>query len=203
MINVLSYIFFALLGISSLCVVLLQNTFFALLFLILSFLLTSILLFFLECEFLALILIIIYVGAVAVLLLFVLMMLETKLKSLSKDIIKYFPFGIFINGIFFFELMGLITNSFSIDLNSHSYFFNTYLNWYKKLDAITDLEVYGQLLYTQYVLQVLIVGLILFLALVGVIFLTSNRNSKTFKSQTSFCQLSRNYLEQNPKQILL
>lgn len=101
MINVLSYIFFALLGISSLCVVLLQNTFFALLFLILSFLLTSILLFFLECEFLALILIIIYVGAVAVLLLFVLMMLETKLKSLSKDIIKYFPFGIFINEFFF------------------------------------------------------------------------------------------------------
>lgn len=203
MINVLSYIFFALLGISSLCVVLLQNTFFALLFLILSFLLTSILLFFLECEFLALILIIIYVGAVAVLLLFVLMMLETKLKSLSKDMIKYFPFGIFINGIFFFELVSLITNNFSINLNSQSSFFNHYVNWYKKLDAITDLEVYGQLLYTQFVLQVLIVGLILFLALVGVIFLTSNRNSKTFKSQTSFCQLSRNYLEQNSNQILL
>jgi NADH-quinone oxidoreductase subunit J len=203
MINVLSYMFFALLGISSLCVVLLQNTFFALLFLILSFLLTSILLFFLECEFLALILIIIYVGAVAVLLLFVLMMLETKLKSLSKDIIKYFPFGIFINGIFFFELVSLITNCFSIDLNSQSYFFNTYVNWYKKLDALTDLEVYGQLLYTQFVLQVLIVGLILFLVLVGVIYLTSNRTSKSFKSQTSFCQLSRNYLEQNPNQILL
>ena len=113
MINVLSYSLFFLLGFSSLCVIFLQNTFFALLFLILSFLLTSILLFFLECEFLALILVIIYVGAVAVLLLFVLIMLETKLKSFSKDVVRYFPFGIFLNGIFFFELVSLINKSFS------------------------------------------------------------------------------------------
>ena len=203
MLNVLSYTFLFLLGTSSLCVVLLQNTFFALLFLILSFLLTSVILFFLECEFLALILIIVYVGAVAVLLLFVLMMLETKLKSLSKDIIRYFPFGVFINGIFFFELFNLINKSFSKNLSSSSSFFDNYLNWYLKLDALTDLEVYGQLLYTQFVLQVLIVGLILFLALVGVVFLVSKPLSSNNKSQTSFCQLSRSYLEQNSNQILL
>ena len=81
MINVLSYVFFFLLGLSSLCVVLLQNTFFALLFLILSFVLTSVILFFLECEFLALMLIIIYVGAVAVLLLFVLIKIWQTLLS--------------------------------------------------------------------------------------------------------------------------
>lgn len=204
MINVLSYFFFTLLCVSSLCVVLLQNTFFALLFLILSFLLTSIILFFLECEFLALILIVIYVGAVAVLLLFVLMMLETKLKNLSKDIVLYFPFGVFINGVFFFELANLISKSFS-ETNAYSgnFSFNSYLNWYNILDSLTDLEVYGQLLYTQFVLQVLIVGLILFLALVGVIFLTTKPIYKSFKSQTSFCQLSRSYLGQNPKQILL
>jgi NADH-quinone oxidoreductase subunit J len=203
MINVLSYTFLFLLGTSSLCVVLLQNTFFALLFLILSFLLTSVILFFLECEFLALILIIVYVGAVAVLLLFVLMMLETKLKSLSKDIIRYFPFGVFINGIFFFELLNLILNNFSKNSYNGSSFFNSYLNWYCKLDSLTDLEVYGQLLYTQFVLQVLIVGLILFLALVGVVFLISKPLSTNLKSQTSFCQLSRSYLEQNSSQILL
>jgi NADH-quinone oxidoreductase subunit J len=165
--------------------------------------LTSIILFFLECEFLALILIIIYVGAVAVLLLFVLMMLETKLKNLSKDIILYFPFGVFINGIFFFELANLISRSFNENSYSNSFSFNSYLNWYNVLDSLTDIEVYGQLLYTQFVLQVLIVGLILFLALVGVIFLTTKPIYKSFKSQTSFCQLSRNYLEQNSKQILL
>jgi len=148
-------------------------------------------------------LIIIYVGAVAVLLLFVLMMLETKLKNLSKDIIVYFPFGIFINGVFFFELANLISRSFNDNLYASSFSFNTHLNWYHVLDSLIDVEVYGQLLYTQFVLQVLIVGLILFLALVGVVFLTTKPLYKNFKSQTSFCQLSRNYLEQNSGQILL
>lgn len=202
MINVLSHGLFFLLGFSSLCVVFLQNTFFALLFLIFSFVLTSIILFFLECEFLALILIIIYVGAVAVLLLFVLMMLETKLKSLSKDIVKYFPFGVFISGVFFFQFVKLISNSFSDNSYSQSVSLNSYSNWYQGLDSITDLEVYGQLLYTQFVFQVLIVGLILFLSLVGVVFLTKSTHTK-FKPQTSFCQLSRSYIEQNPSQILL
>ena len=203
MINVLSYFFFILLCFSSLCVVLLQNTFFALLFLILSFLLTSVLLFFLECEFLALILVIVYVGAVAVLLLFVLMMLETKLKNLFKDIIIYFPFGIFINGIFFFELSNLILKSFNCNPYTKSFFFNSHLNWYNLLDLLIDLEVYGELLYTQFVLQLLIVGLILFLTLVGIIFLTINFFYINSKGQTSFCQLSRNYFEQNSGQILL
>ena len=203
MINVLSYFFLIILSISSLSIVLLQNTFFALLFLILSFLLVSILLFFLECEFLALILIIIYVGAVAVLLLFVLMMLETKLKNLSKNIMIYFPFGVFINGIFFLEIVNLISNSFSVNEYNNSFFLNSYLNWYSRLDALIDLEVYGQILYTQFVLQFLIVGLILFLALVGTVFLTIKPIYKNFRSQTSFCQLSRNYIEQNSNQILL
>nr|YP_009317756.1 NADH dehydrogenase subunit 6 [Navicula ramosissima]AOY40398.1 NADH dehydrogenase subunit 6 [Navicula ramosissima] len=203
MINVLSYGLFFLLGFSSLCVVFLQNTFFALLFLIFSFLLTSIILFFFECEFLALILIIIYVGAVAVLLLFVLMMLETKLKNLSKDIITYFPFGVFITGVFFYQFMNLISNSFSSNAYFQSFSSNNSFNWYQNLDSITDLEVYGQLLYTQFVFQVLIVGLVLFLSLVGVVYLTSKSNNKNFKTQTSFCQLSRSYLEQNPNQILL
>ena len=203
MINVLSYGLFFLLGFSSLCVVFLQNTFFALLFLIFSFLLTSIILFFFECEFLALILIIIYVGAVAVLLLFVLMMLETKLKNLSKDIITYFPFGVFITGVFFYQFMNLISNSFSSNAYFQSFSSNNSFNWYQNLDSTTDLEVYGQLLYTQFVFQVLIVGLVLFLSLVGVVYLTSKSNNKNFKTQTSFCQLSRSYLEQNPNQILL
>ena len=203
MINVLLYGLFFLLGFSSLCVIFLQNTFFALLFLIFSFLLTSIILFFLECEFLALILIIIYVGAVAVLLLFVLMMLETKLKSLSKDILTYFPFGVFITGVFFIQFINLISNNFSSNAYSGSFSSNNSVNWYQNLDSITDLEVYGQLLYTQFVFQVLIVGLILFLSLVGVVYLTSKSSTPNFKTQASFCQLSRSYLEQNPDQILL
>jgi NADH-quinone oxidoreductase subunit J len=203
MINVLSYFFLTLLCISSVCVVLVQNTFFALLFLILSFFLTSIVLFLLELEFLGLILIIIYVGAVAVLLLFVLMMLETKLKDFSQNIFVYFPFGAFINGILLVELFYIISTNFNENVQHNNFTFNNYFNWYIVLDSLTDLEIYGQLLYTQYVLQVLVAGLILFLALVGVIFLITNPIKPPFKSQTSFCQLSRNYLNQNPSQILL
>lgn len=203
MVNVLSYFFLTLLCISSLSVVLVQNTFFALLFLILSFFLTSIVFFLLELEFLGLILITIYVGAVAVLLLFVLMMLETKLKDFSKNIFVYFPFGVFINGIFLFELVSVISKSFNENVYHESFTFNSYLNWYMVLDSLTDLEIYGQLLYTQYVLQVLVAGLILFLALVGVIFLITKPIQKSFKSQTSFCQLSRSYLNQNSSQVLL
>lgn len=203
MINVLSYFFLTLLCISSVCVVLVQNTFFALLFLILSFFLMSIVLFLLELEFLGLIIIIIYVGAVAVLLLFVLMMLETKLKDFSQNIFVYFPFGVFINGILLVELFYIISKNFNENVHHNNFTFNNYFNWYIVLDSLTDLEIYGQLLYTQYVLQVLVAGLILFLALVGVIFLITNPIKKTFKSQTSFCQLSRSYLNQNPSQILL
>lgn len=203
MINVLSYFFLTLLCISSVCVVLVQNTFFALLFLILSFFLTSIVLFLLELEFLGLILIIIYVGAVAVLLLFVLMMLETKLKDFSQNIYVYFPFGVFINGILLVELFYIISKNFNENVQHSNFTFNNYFNWYIVLDSLADLEIYGQLLYTQYVLQVLVAGLILFLALVGVIFLITNPIKKTFKSQTSFCQLSRSYLNQNSSQILL
>ena len=130
-------------------------------------------------------------------------MLETKLKNFSKNILRYFPFGIFITGVFFFEFVSLVNKSFSPNLYFNGSFLNSYSNWYVKLDSITDLEVYGQLLYTQFVLQVLIVGLILFLALVGVIFLTSKPAYQSNKNKSSFCQLSRNYLEQNSNQILL
>ena len=146
MVNVLLHLFFILLCISSLCVVVFQNTFFALLFLVLSFLLTSIILFFLECEFLALMLVIIYVGAIATLLLFVLMMLQTKLKNLSRNIIVYFPFGIIINSIFFFEFSNLVSRNFYNNLYTNSFSFNTILNWYSILDSLLDLEIYGHLL---------------------------------------------------------
>jgi len=193
MLNVLSYFFFSLLCISSLCIILMQNTFFALLFLILSFFFTAIILLIFELEFLGLIFLVIYVGAVAVLLLFVLMMLETKLKNFYTNIFLYFPLGSFINAIFFFEMLYTISNSFNTNCYYNCFTFNHYLNWYNILDTLTDLETYGQFLYIHCVLHVLIVGLILFLALIGIIFLLTKPMDRIFKSQTSFCQLSRSY----------
>ncbi len=194
MLNILFYFFSIVLLFSSLTVVVSYNSIVSVLFLILSFLVSSVLLLLLECEFLALIIVTVYVGAVAVLFIFVLMMLETKLTNLNKNFLLYFPFGVFINCLFFFEIMSSILNNFS----SNPYFFSSnflhinYLTWYGKLDALTDVEVFGQMLYTHFVLQFLIVGFILFLALVGVVYLVSNSINKSPKNQTVFYQLSRN-----------
>lgn len=130
-------------------------------------------------------------------------MLETKLKSFSKDVIRYFPFGVFINGILLVELISLVNKTFSRNGFLQYDASNCYSNWYNLLDSFTEIEVYGHLLYSQFVLQVLIVGLILFLSLVGVIFLTSKQVFSNTKNQTSFCQLSRSYLDQDSSQILL
>jgi NADH-quinone oxidoreductase subunit J len=63
--------------------------FFLLLFLVSSFIFASFILFLLECEFLALLFIVVYVGAIAILFLFAIMMLESKFKNLSKNLFKY------------------------------------------------------------------------------------------------------------------
>ena len=191
MLNLLFYFFSIVLLLSALSVVLTHNSIVSVLFLVLSFLISSILLILLECEFLALMLIIIYVGAVAILFLFVLMMLETKLKNLNKNIFLYFPFGVFINIIFFIEITSSISNNFLSNPYVNNFLYNIYCSWYGKVDSLTDIEVFGHILYTQYVLQFLVVGFILFLALVGVVFLTSTP-IKNYKTQIVFYQLSRN-----------
>lgn len=191
MLNLLFYFYSILLLLSALAVVLTYNSIVSVLYLVLCFLISSILLILLECEFLALMLIIIYVGAVAILFLFVLMMLETKLKNLNKNIFLYFPFGVFINIIFCIEITNSISNSFLSNPYTNNFLYNTYCSWYGKIDALTDIQVFGSILYTQYVLQFLVVGFVLFLALVGVVFLTSNP-MKSYKNQVVFYQLSRN-----------
>ena len=191
MLNLLFYFFSIILLLSALAVVLTHNSIVSVLFLVLCFLVSSILLILLECEFLALMLIIIYVGAVAILFLFVLMMLETKLKNLNKNIFIYFPFGVFINLVFCIEITNSISNSFLQNPYKNNFLYNTYCSWYGKVDYLTDIEVFGNILYTQYVLQFLVVGFVLFLALIGVVFLTSNP-IKNYKSQVVFYQLSRN-----------
>ena len=122
MLNILFYLFSIFLLLSSLVIVFSYNSIVSVLFLILSFLISAILLLLLECEFLALLLITIYVGAVAVLFLFILMMLETKLTNLSKKLTLYFPFGIFVSVIFFLEVLFCVSDSFEV--NSYNYFFS-------------------------------------------------------------------------------
>jgi NADH-quinone oxidoreductase subunit J len=194
LLNLLFYFFSNVLLLSSLMVIVVQNSIYSVLFLVLSFVSATTLLLLLECEFLALLFIIIYVGAIAVLFLFVVMMLDIKAGNLTKDKVKYFPFGSFVGTVFLIETFVIIFKNFETNPYSQKfYLFNSYQNWYTKLDSLTEIEVIGQIVYTNYVLQFLIAGLILFLAVIGAVILTIKLSHKTSKHQISFKQLSRTY----------
>jgi NADH:ubiquinone oxidoreductase subunit 6 (subunit J) len=67
---------------------------------------------------------------------------------------------------------------------------NNYINWYDFLDSTSDVEIYGQVLYSYFVLQFLVVGLILLVVLVGVVYLTNVYTSNRTVDQSTYKQLS-------------
>lgn len=187
--NIIFSFFSTILFISSLTVVFSQNAIHSIVSLILSFIASAGILLLFECEFFAFLFLIIYVGAIAVLFLFVILMLDIKDLPTNKiNNLKYFIFGIFIASSFLFLIVPVFTN-----FSKHNYYGlilidNIFINWYNE-DLITEVEVLGQILYTHYVLQFLIAGLILFLAVVGVIVLTVNLATKTLP--TNIKQITR------------
>jgi NADH-quinone oxidoreductase subunit J len=190
--NMLFYLFSIFLVISAFMVILSQHPMFSLLFLVASFIFSAFLLFILECEFLALLFIIVYVGAIAILFLFIVMMLESKLNNLLKNSMKYIPVGFVFSFFLLTPLFREISIHFESSYDSNCFYLNTYQNWYDLIDSVTDIEVYGQVLYSYYVLQFLISGLILLLILVGIVYLTNTFVTQQTTDQSLFKQLSRN-----------
>ena len=193
-INFFFYFFSCILLTSSLMVIFSQNSIYSVLFLVLSFVSSSSLLFLLECEYISLIFIIIYVGAIAVLFLFVVMMLDIKTVYLTKDSLKYFPFGSFLGIIFLIEILIVVPGIFeSNNPYNISFLVNSYSDWSNKLDYFTEIMAIGHLLYTDYVIQFLLSGNILLLATIGPVTLVLVRSFESTKKQITFKQLSRNY----------
>ena len=191
--TLLFYFFSGILLFSSLMVITAQNSIYSVLFLVLSFISSASLLFMLECEFIALLFVIVYVGAIAVLFLFVVMMLDVKTANVTKDSIKYFPFGGFIGIVFLIEILSIISKNFKANPYQESFLYNEYQNWFDMLGSLTEIETLGQILYTHYVLQFLIAGFILFLAVIGAVLLTINLSKQKSNSQVISKQLSRMY----------
>lgn len=189
--NVLYYTFSAALIFSSILVISASNTVYSVLFLILSFVTSASILFLLDCEFIALIFIVIYVGAIAVLFLFVVMMLDVKITSSFKEILKYFPVGSLLCFVFLGELSLILLDSFRSNPYTPQYGSNSYNNWYSRIDAITDIEALGQILYTHYIYHFLIAGIILLIGVVGSVILTVNYKVADVKVQNTFRQVSR------------
>lgn len=183
--------FSSFLILSSLLTILINNPIYAILFMILSFVSAVCLLILLESEFMALIFIVIYIGAIAVLFLFVVMMLNLKIIDSIKDVFKYFPISNFIGFFILFEVLVSFYNNFKLNPYSESFLYNSYINWFDKIDSISDIKSIGQIVYTHYVVQFLIAGLILLIAVLGAVVLTLDQNVVNFKSQDTFKQTSR------------
>ena len=176
---------------SAVMVITVQNPVHSVLFLILSFIASSALLFFLEVEFIPFIFIVVYVGAIAVLFLFVVMMLDIKITTVNKDLLKYFPIGSLIGLFFLIEILHTLYKDIPALPSNFSDSYKL-INWINNIDGITNMESLGQILYTGFFTYFLIVGLILLVAMFGAISLTLTFNKKA-KIQSIYRQISRNF----------
>lgn len=191
MVTFLIYFFSILTLFNAAMVIIARNPLHSVLFLVGSFLSSSILIFLFENEFLALFFLIIYLGAIAILFLFVVMMLDIKYHELQTSKL-YFPAGVLVGGVVLWETWGAFKKVFSQNSSMKNYDHNIYLNWYDMLDASIDIATLSQIFYTHYVLQILIAGLILYVAVIGVAFLTiKSAFTKTSRHQSLFRQISR------------
>lgn len=161
------YVFATILVSSALMVITAKNPVHSVLFLILGFFTAAGLFVLLGAEFIAMILIIVYVGAVAVLFLFVVMMLEIDFEDLRKDSMQYVPIGLLIGGVLLFELIMLYTYwQFAPTAIQ-----NTALP-IESFGETQNAHALGLVLYTDYIFAFQVSGLILFVAMIGAIVLT-------------------------------
>jgi len=187
----LFYFFTGLILISATMVISVKNPVHSVLFLILTFISAAGLLFLLEIEFISLIFIVVYVGAIAVLFLFVVMMLDIKITDLNRNFLKYFPIGSFLGFAFLIEILLMLTNT--LEPNSYYVTNNSYTVWINSIDFITNIESLGQILYTYYFSYFLLAGIILLIAMIGAIVLTLTFNRKA-KAQSIYKQTARDYV---------
>lgn len=178
------YLFATLITISSLCVVLSKNSVYSVLWLIFAFLNGAGLMILLGAEFLAMMLIVIYVGAVAVLFLFVIMMLDMHFNKTIVRLKENLALSIFIALIMFADLAIIILlGTKNINFSSDVSFAITH--------NISNTKAIGNVLYTDFMLPFQMAGLILFVAMVACITLTLKKREGV-KRQDVSKQLSHN-----------
>jgi NADH-quinone oxidoreductase subunit J len=185
-------LFYLLAGIaliSSIMVISARNPVHSVLFLILAFFNAAGLLILMEMEFLSLIFIVVYVGAIAVLFLFVVMMLNVKISEVEDEVLQYLPVGGTIGLIFLFLIFFIIEGDF-VSFNGQAN--SIYLDWFQQVDVVSNIETLGQVLYTDYLVYFLLAGVILLVAMVGAIVLTMSTRT-SLRRQLIFQQVSRDF----------
>lgn len=157
-----------------------KNPVHSVLWLILAFFTSAGLLVLIGAEFLAMLLVVVYVGAVAVLFLFVVMMLDVDFAELKQGTLRYWPFALLVGIIFAAEIV----------LASFAGLEDMPTNFDASPGADTNAEAIGQVMYTQYLLLFQLAGLILLVAMIGAIVLTL-RHKPNIKRQNIAQQTSR------------
>jgi len=181
------YVFAAILLVSAAMVVTARNPVHSVLFLILSFFNAAALFLLAGAEFLAMILVIVYVGAVAVLFLFVVMMLDVNFAELRGGFQRYLPVGATVGAVLFIEL-ALVLGGWQIAPDAGQ------LRFAPQPPDVHNTAALGRLIYTDYVLLFQIAGLVLMVAMIGAIVLTL-RERKTSRHQSIAAQVGRDVRE--------
>lgn len=160
-----------------------RNPVHSVLFLILAFFNAAGLFVLVGAEYLAMTLVIVYVGAVAILFLFVIMMLEVDFVSMRQGFLRYLPVGVTVAAVFFAELLFSIVSS----LRTHT---GMAAQASPVPNGVANTQAIGNILYTDYVYVFQVSGLILLVAMIGAIVLT-HRTRAGVRRQKIYAQLDR------------
>jgi NADH-quinone oxidoreductase subunit J len=177
------YVLSAIAVLSALAVISVRNPVHAVLFLILTFFNAAGLFVLMGAEFLAMLLVVVYVGAVAVLFLFVVMMLDVDFAELRRGFVQYLPAGLLVAAALLFELVlvaGAASSAGGAPISLSP----------SEPSQITNAEAIGRVLYTDYLLLFQMAGLILLVAMIGAIVLTL-RHRPGVKRQDIAAQVGR------------
>ncbi len=177
------YVLAVIAVISALAVITVRNPVHSVLFLILTFFTSAGLFVLLGAEFLAMLLVVVYVGAVAVLFLFVVMMLDVDFAEMKKGFLSYMPLG----AVIALALMGELVLVASASLSAQG---SPIAIGPAPVSDISNAEAIGQVLYTEYLLVFQMAGLVLFVAMIGAIVLTL-RHRPGVKKQNIAAQVGR------------
>ncbi|HNQ91815.1 MAG TPA: NADH-quinone oxidoreductase subunit J [Alphaproteobacteria bacterium] len=167
------YLFSFVLVVSALMVVAAKNPVYSVLFLILAFFNAAGLFVLLGAEFIAMLIVIVYVGAVAVLFLFVVMMLDINFRELRSEVISFAPFGLLLAGVLLAELVVLY----------HSWPMASVAVTGAAAEEVDNTKALGAILYTDYIFPFQMSGLILLVAMIGAIVLTLRHRSGVLRQK--------------------
>jgi NADH-quinone oxidoreductase subunit J len=184
--TVFFYIFSAILLASAAMVVSSRNPVHSVLFLILAFFNAAALFLIAGAEFLAMVLVIVYVGAVAVLFLFVVMMLDVNFAELRSGFQRYLPIGAAVGAVLFAEILS-VAWGWQVSVGAAALRMSP-------APPISNTQALGNVIYTDYIFLFQAAGLVLLVAMIGAIVLTL-RDRKTSRHQNIRMQTSRTVAE--------